>query len=492
MVTVNALCRDSWSVARHSGVLRRILDMGTSFFLQLDPRCGIEWLDELTGFSKRSGPTCIRYKEIFLLIPVMLLLFSLSTPFDFSWAKEVKNRENIIGVTEAVSRMEQGNNIRRFGLMLLGCYGIIILSKTKNSIRINSPEGAIVITYLGWSLLSLIWSIDPMFTLRRVVTLDLLWLAAIATAARYSLREIAILTVGVCGITAVLAFANELRLHTIDVANPLWRFSGIFHTVAMGWNCGLLAIASAYLMSSTPSAKVRRFLAGVILMAFVFLLLTKSRMALASTIAALMFFWMTTSSRENKSGVILAIICVGCLCYLMLGDQLLSYLGTATTLGRGQEARESVGNLTGRLPLWKECFRWASMQPILGYGFNTFISPKHYATIALHVGWNPSSIHSGYIDAILGIGYPGFLMLISFLGITMFRAIMLARHFISYSFTAAVMIWLCYNLFLEANLITRPTFMTFIALTIIAHFAFMPRERALIPAGLRDNYSAVQ
>ncbi len=441
--------------------------------------CTTGWLDELPSFIRRSGPICIRYRELLVLIPVLLILFALTTPFDFSWSQEVKNRENIIGVAEAVSRMEQGNNIRRFGLMLLGCYGISLLARTRNCLRVNGPEGALVITYLAWSLLSLTWSIDPMFTLRRVVTLDLLWLAAIATAARYSLREIAILAVGVCGITAIIALANELRLHTMDIPNPTWRFSGIFHTVAMGWNCGLLALSAAYLAVSSPCQRARRILYIIMAGAFLLLLLTKSRMALASTLAALFFFWLTTSSKGAKGGLFIGMLCTLCLAYLLVGDDLMRYLGVATTLGRGQEAQESVGNLTGRLPLWNECFRWAAMRPLLGYGFNTFISPKNYATIALHVGWNPNSIHSGYIDAILGIGYTGFFMLASFLLIVMFRAVMLARHFISYSFSAAVMIWLCYNLFLEANLISRPTFMTFIALTIIAHFAFVPREKPL-------------
>ena len=453
--------------------------MGSYAYTQLDRCYRTDWLERLTGTSEISDVPGNRYRELLLLIPFLLLIFALTTPFDFSWPQEVKNRENIIDVTEAVSRMEHGNMGRRAGLMLLGVYGIALLGTTRNRFRVNSPEGVLAITYMAWVLLSLTWSIDTMFTLRRVVTLYLLWLAALATAARYSIREIAILAAGVCGITAVLAFGNELRLHTIEPSNPLWRFSGLFHTVAMGWNCGLLAISSAYLASVTKSPGVRRFLYFTLTGAICLLLLTKSRMALAATLGALFFFWMMASSRKNKAGIILGLISLACLCYLLIGDQIVHYLDSATTLGRGQEAKESVGNLTGRLPLWKECFKWAAMSPLVGYGFNTFISPKHYATIALHVGWNPSSIHSGYIDAILGLGYIGFLLLTSFLITTSFRAVMLARRYLSYNFMAAVLIWLCYNLFLEANLITRPTFMTFIALTVLAHFAFMPEEEAV-------------
>lgn len=434
---------------------------------------------QLAGGSDRTSFPDNRYREILLLIPFMLLVFSLTAPFDFSWPREVKNRENIIDVTEAVSRMEHGNMGRRVGLMLLGVYGITMLGATRNRFRINIPEGVLAITYMAWVLLSLTWSIDTMFTLRRVATLYILWLAALATAARYSVREIATLAAWVCGITAVLAFGNELRLHTIEPSNPLWRFSGLFHTVAMGWNCGLLALSSAYLASVSQNRCTRLFIYLTLTGAMCLLLLTKSRMALASTLGALLFFWMMASSRKNKAGIILGLISLTCLSYLIIGDQLIHYLDVATTLGRGQEARESVGSITGRIPLWKECFKWAAMRPLVGYGFNTFISPKYYATIALHVGWTPSSIHSGYIDAIMGLGYIGFLLLTSFLITASFRAIMLARRFLSYNFLAAVLIWLCYNLLVEANLITRPIFMTFIALTVLAHFAFMPEEKAV-------------
>jgi O-antigen ligase len=246
----------------------------------------------------------------------------------------------------------------------------------------------------------------------------------------------------------------------------------------MGWNCGLLAIASAYLATVTKSPGIRKFLYFTLVGAICLLLLTKSRMALAATLGAMFFFWMMASSRKNKAAILLGLISLACLSYIFIGDQLLQYIDSATTLGRGQEAKETVGNLTGRLPLWEECFKWAAARPFTGYGFNTFISPRHYAAIALQVGWNPSSVHSGYMDALMGLGYIGLILLAALLLTTSFRAVMLARRFLSYSFLSSVLLWLCYNLFLEVNLITRPTFMTFISFTVLAHFAFMPEEQA--------------
>ncbi len=450
----------------------------TSTYPLVDRWYKTDWLKRLELHAQESVTAKTRYKEILLLIPFMVLVFALTTPFNFSWSKEVKNRENVFGVNEAVARMQHGNMGRRAGLLILGIYGVVALGKTRHRLRINTPEGILAITYMGWVLASLTWSIDTMFTLRRVTTFYILGFAALATAQRYSIREIALLAVGVCGITALLALGNELRLNTMEPSSPTWRFSGIFHTVAMGWNCGLLAISAAYLASVTKTRRAKWFMYGTLVGAIVLLLLTKGRMPLASMLMGLFFFWMMASSRKNKAAIVLGIISLSCLLYLLIGNQVINYLDSAGTLGRGEEVWKTVSTLTGRIPLWEECFKWADKRPLLGYGFNTFISPTYYAQIAQNVGWNPGSTHSAYVDTILGVGYIGFFMLASLLIVTTLRAVMLARRFLSYNFLAAVLIWLCYNIFLESNLISRPFFMTFFVLTVLAHFAFLPEEQA--------------
>ncbi|RUM91478.1 MAG: hypothetical protein DSZ23_01535, partial [Thermodesulfatator sp.] len=315
--------------------------------------------------------------ELWLTIPFLLLVFSLATPFNPSWPEEVKYKKNIIQISEAVHRMERGNMGRRAGLVLLSMYGFFLLSRVPNRFQVNGLLGWLVVTYLAWSLLSLTWSIDVLFTLRRLAIFFILWFAAIATAARYRVRELAVLVLFICGITAVAGFANEIRLHTFDPLSEAWRFSGLFHTVSMGWNCGLLALSSLYLSTISADNKLKKFYYLILIFALVLLVLTKSRMALASTLIALCFFWfMVSSIRAVVGWVIVGLIGLSG-CYLFLGEKIIEYGEAVTTLGRGETAKETVGSLTGRLPLWNECFRWALQRPLLGYGFNTFISPTH-------------------------------------------------------------------------------------------------------------------
>ncbi len=423
-------------------------------------------MDDAQGMNDRRG---LLIGASFVLL---LLVFGLTTPFDFSWP--VKFQEGFFSTTEVIAFMEQGNLWRRIGMVLLAVLALLSLSRTKNRYRLNMPAGWLLILYLGWMLFSLSWSIDVPFTLRRVAIVAILWLAAIAAAARFSLRELALLAVLVTGTSLVLAFANELRLGTMEPARDFWRFSGIFHTVAMGWNCGLLALSAMFLAIEEQRGFRRFILWCIVVVALVFLLLTKSRMAVVASIVSIGLYWYRVVSGPSKMFLVLGMIIVCCLAYISLGDRLLDYGEEASTLGRGEIARESVGTLTGRIPLWKECFKWAAERPIQGYGFNALTSPKNIEMIARNVGWVPNSIHSGYIDAIVGLGYVGAVAMISFLVSALARAYNLSRRHPEYIFVVSVLVWLCYNLFLEANLMTRPLFMTFFCMTLLARLALLP------------------
>ncbi len=420
------------------------------------------------------GIYTIRWKLVLLTFVVLLVIFGLSTPFNFEWPRLVKFKELSSSTSAFVARIEHGNLGRQIGLLMLAAFSMLSLAKTENRFRVNLPTGWIFLLYLGWILLSLSWSFDLFFTLRRVITIYILWVSAVIFAGRYSLRELAFLAVLVTGSTLVLGFGNELRLGTFDPPNVWWRFSGLFHTVSMGWNCGILALASMFLITDEKS-RFRRFaLWGILCTAIVFLLLTKSRMAVASTLFTMGLYWYRVISGRNKTFLVLGLVIALCLSYLALSDRWAYYAGEASTLGRGEAAKESVSDLTGRLPLWKYCFRRSAERPIQGWGFNTFISPKNMFEVARNVGWTPGSTHSGYVDAIMGLGYVGAAILIFFLLTALARAYNLSRRYPEYIFVVSVLIWLYYNILLEATLITRPSFMSFFCMTMLARLALLP------------------
>lgn len=416
----------------------------------------------------------VRWKLVLLTFVVLLIVFGLSTPFNFEWPKAVKFKEWSSSTSAFVARIEHGNLGRQVGLLMLAVFSMFSLSRVENRYRVNLPTGWFFLFYLGWIMLSLSWSFDLFFTLRRVIIIYILWVSAVIFAGRYTLRELAFLAVLVTGSTLVIGFGNELRWHAFEPTNIWWRFSGLFHTVSMSWNCGILALASMFLVTDEKSSLRRAVLWFVFAAAIIFLLLTKSRMAFASTLFTMGLYWYRVVSGPNKLFLILGLIIALCLSYLALSNRWLYYVGEASTLGRGEAAKEQVGDLTGRLPLWKYCFRRSEERPILGWGFNTFISPKNMFEVARNVGWTPGSTHSGYVDAIMGLGYVGAAALIFFLLAALARAYDLSRRYPEYIFVVSVLIWLYYNLLLEATLITRPSFMSFFCMTLLARLALLP------------------
>ena len=431
-------------------------------------------MERVLEMENRQEMTTGRWKLILVAYVLLLIVFGMSTPFDFSWPHVVELKEVNISTSESVSRMEQGNMKRRLALVAVALFAVYSLARTENRFRFNLPSGLLLLFYLGWVQLSLSWSVDVPFTLRRLVTVDILWLLAVVFAARYSLRELAIISVLVAGTSLALGVANELRWGTINPLSEHWRFSGIYHTVSMGWNCGILALSAMFLVTDEEHGG-RRFLLWLILVvAIVFLLLTKSRMAVASTLFCMGIYWYRIVPGPNRFFLVLVPVIVLCLAYLILGDLLLSYGVDASTLGRGEDARESMRNLTGRLPLWIECFKWITERPIRGFGFNSFISPKNLHNIARNVGWTPNSLHSGYIDAMMGLGYVGAMALISFLLAALVRAYRLSVQLPEYIFVVSVLVWLCLNLLIGSIPITRPEFITFFCMALLARVALMP------------------
>ena len=404
----------------------------------------------------------------------LLIIFGLTTPFDFSWPQIVAAGENNFSIRESISRFQHGNLGRRIGMLILAAFAIYTLCKAENRFRFNIPAGLMLAFYLLWAQFSLVWSTDVLLTLRRVATADILWLAAIATAARYTLREQAWIAVLVTGATLALAIANELRLHTIDPVNELWRFAGLFHTVAMGWNLSILVLSAIFLVNGEKKKRLRFTLFVVIFAGFIFLILTKSRAPLAATLLSMGFYWHKVLSSTRKRLLALAPVIILCLVYLVIGDRLLDYGVTTSTMGRGELTQKSVTDFTGRLPLWIECINWAKERPILGYGFNTFINPKTIEQISRNIGWMPSSTHSAYMDALAGLGYVGAIAFISFLLTSLTRAYSLSRQYPEYIFVVAVLLWLIINLSMATGLIIRPTFMSFFCMTLLARLAFLP------------------
>jgi O-antigen ligase len=204
-------------------------------------------------------------------------------------------------------------------------------------------------------------------------------------------------------------------------------------------------------------------------------------MALASTILASTVYGTVLSAKVRKLTFVSAylLLCASLL-WISLGEDLGRTAQSIAALGRGEEGASSVSTLSGRVPLWNEELGYVRARPVLGYGYNAFLSPHNLRGVSQNSGWVPASPHSAYIGTLLDLGYLGAATFVLVLLLGLRRSLSLARNGPGAAFAAAVMIWLCCNLFLESGIIMEPTLPTFISMVIFASLSF--KENGACPS----------
>ena len=380
---------------------------------------------------------------------------------------------------EVMQTVEKGSALREAALLFLLLFALFtFMSKKHWRLRVNGLLGWSMLFYISLALASPVWAEDPSYpslTVRRSGVLLLLFLGALATVARFSRIQAVALAVCVCSLTLVISLVVEISIGNFHPLDGTWRFSGMIHPVIQGWNCGLLAIASLALSAASPRSRGR--LIFLALTAFLFLSLTRSRTPLVTTILATVVLGCLMSIRMRKLIFILTYalaVCAGCvwLALLVLGANLDRTALNVAAMGRGHDTESSLSTFTGRQELWDQELSYARTRPVLGFGYNAFLNASNLPAVSSAAGWAPTSAHSGYIGTLVGLGYVGVSSLVIVLVLALKRSLSQARGSPSAAFAAAVMIWLCCNLFFESAIIMEPTFPTFFCCVILGSLAF--------------------
>ena len=408
----------------------------------------------------------------FLLLS--LVVFHFTTPFWFEWPMLVHTGTLEGSVSSAIATDIRGNLKRQVIFFSAALVALLVLARTRNRFQMNGLLSWCVVLYLLLGLSSMAWSINVFFTAKRIVITLILWCVAVVMAARMSIREIAAYGAGLTGLTLLIGFGNELHYGTFAPLSPHWRFAGILHYVSMGWNCGLLLLCSMFMVRNEKIPWRRYFFIFLALVAFVFMYWSRTRGAVLGALVAAGYYWFRMSSDRGRWLVILACIIALAGSYVAIGDRAIDIGQNATTLGRGESGQASVANLTGRIPLWRYSFQYALDRPFVGYGYSTFVNPQTKLKILRDLGWAPNSLHSSYMDALLGTGFLGLGLLLGIMVLALEKAFRLSRINSDYDFVFAVLLWNGIISLTEGGLLAGASVMFFIPVVFIARLAFLP------------------
>jgi len=332
-----------------------------------------------------------------------------------------------------------------------------------------------------WCVASCGWAVEPSLTTRRVFAALCIASAALATAHRASLREVAWLAFIVSFVFLAVGVCVEIVLGTFHPIPGAYRFAGTLHPNHQGLNCAVLCMSALYL-SRTARPRGKWLLAAAAA-GFYFLLLTNSRTALASFLVAEILFGLLAASMRAKIGWLLGTTWVGALIFATSGHQIGRWIESVVQFGR---KGDDPTTLTGRIPLWEALSEFVAEHPVTGYGFGGFWTPDHINTLSTTQGWPISVAHSTYFDLALGVGIVGVVLCALAALLAVGRAARLQRLApqSGNGFAGVVLLFCLLHGLLESAMVL-PRFVPFIAMCGLAHLSFGSEPEADAAEGRR-------
>jgi O-antigen ligase len=261
-----------------------------------------------------------------------------------------------------------------------------------------------------WCLLGSAWSVTPLYTAGAALAWLGLWTVAVVLADTFTPHRAAL----VLGAALAVAMALSLALGVLAPAlaytpmdnGRVLRLSGLF---ASPNNLGRAA-ALLLVLAAVAGPALRRGPALLLPLAAgalgtAGLLLSDSRSALAALVLAI-----AVAVLGRRPWALLALV-LAAACGLLLLAVAPGLAGTLAEMLARQGGLEEVSTLTGRTEIWAASWRLIEQAPLLGHGF---ASSRELLPAAWHDGhgWTTTSAHNLWLQAWLGTGAVGLLLVL--------------------------------------------------------------------------------
>lgn len=292
-------------------------------------------------------------------------------------------------------------------LALIGLY--LTFVATPRSDWRNNGIAWLALGCLAWALLSYFWSVQPPVTLRELIRLSVVMLVTFGMARTYSANQLMFIALVICTFSVLVAMGSELAGGHLTPWVDGYRLKGGMHANMVAVHAAIMVLASIGLM---PVTKRKALLWGVLALAIVAILLTKSRTAAGAMLLAMLIQWSLQLDSKRMVAFWAGMLTVISIVLMLLaagGSQWQRAFGGAAAMGR----QDDVGSLTGRLPLWHTVLADIGERPVQGYGYEAFWTAERRIDVAAEVNWYPTDAHSSYVNTCLELGGVGFVLCLS-------------------------------------------------------------------------------
>jgi O-antigen ligase len=253
-------------------------------------------------------------------------------------------------------------------------------------------------------VLSVLWSIDPLLTLKRslltagICVFDLYVAASLGLDRILRLMSLTIAVVALASLVAALAVPSIGREVGAGLAGD-WR--GVFsqknafgHIMSVG-----VFIEMALML------RARRLLAGACLRAILCTFLVVMANSESSLLAVVLTLLFSAGYAARQRGPATLLICG----LMAFGVLLIGGVIVAGDFSGLLKLADRDTSLTGRTDLWDYVIDAIGERPLAGWGYAAFWGPDSVgATYILNqIRWSAPNAHNGYLELTLGLGLVG-------------------------------------------------------------------------------------
>jgi exopolysaccharide production protein ExoQ len=338
---------------------------------------------------------------------------------------------------------------------------------------VRQPLLLVLMAIVGVSLL---WSVEPDQTVRRMVALYATTLGGVVLGARYSWARLAEVIAAAFAILAAASLVTAVAMPSIGVMHSLfpgaWRGLWVEKNALGGiMALGVCALSAAALLNPTRARIWWPFAA----LALALILLSTSKTSLVALVlggGVLAFVWLVRRGPAmSVAATWLAVLALGALACLVVfaSDLVFSLLGKDATL-------------TGRTRIWAAVIHQIRLRPWTGYGYSAVWSETGnwgpLAWIIKEAGFKPEHAHNAWLEQWLGLGVFGLATFVLFYLQTLLTAIVAVfRTAGAYLFAPYIVVYTLITL-TESVAVTYNDFRWVIFVAIAVRLA-LPREEAV-------------
>ena len=277
------------------------------------------------------------------------------------------------------------------------------------------------IGFLGlWIFASILWSVEAGQTARYSLAFTGTVLVGFYLGVRFEPREQVKLVASCLGITAILSVILALTSPSLAIS-PEGEWRGVFlHKNPLGYTMSLGALC--FLFLAFGQRRKRWVFVCMMMICLTLIVLSRSAGAIATTVFMFAIIQPTRKILTLSHRKFILVVTTGSFVIIASTAWVFQHPGPFLDM-LGKDA-----TLTGRVQLWHYVKQEVMSRPALGFGYSAFWSTGEADRIRAAVGWDPPNSHNGFLDATLGLGFIGLLILLAGLARNLLFGIRLARY----------------------------------------------------------------